>query len=471
MKGVFKPLLLVCAVLFSCVFIVFTACSDNDNNVLESNVTPHDVETATSLDIESSDSLTTESTIDNSTSSDVQSSSEEVLSEDSIGLDATSSDTSSSDIGSSVSDDWNITGGDEEESSEHTHVYSYTTIIEPTCEEDGRKEGVCQICKTAYDVRIIPKLGHDISYTAGKEPTCAEEGYTETIKCMRCKKVLQPRLTLPKTEQHTIVDNACTICDYSEICYELTVSNYYTCIGTILENPTELVIADTYMGLPVRRIEANAFENWYSLTKITLGENIDVIEYRAFFCCYNLFEICNKSDKISLTMGATDHGNIAEYAAHIYSDPSETKITKDADGFITYTDENGKTFLGYCGNKIDLTLPEGITKLNAYSFVTSGIVEVTLPNTLKIIGAYAFCACTTIERVNINAELERIDIAAFYGLEKNKDFRINFANPSGWQRVDFQGNIVEDVSSKFANETTATECLTENNFDIFCRDS
>ncbi|MBQ2580153.1 MAG: hypothetical protein II574_00835, partial [Ruminococcus sp.] len=61
---------------------------------------------------------------------------------------------------------------------------SWSTKVAATCESDGTETRTCSVCK-ATDTRTTDKLGHDYASSV-KAPTCTEKGYT-TYTCKRCK--------------------------------------------------------------------------------------------------------------------------------------------------------------------------------------------------------------------------------------------------------------------------------------------
>ena len=67
------------------------------------------------------------------------------------------------------------------------HEAGETTVIDPTCTEDGKKFQSCTKCGAEMNVEIIPAEGHqwNTEYTVDKEATCTEEG-SESIHCSKC---------------------------------------------------------------------------------------------------------------------------------------------------------------------------------------------------------------------------------------------------------------------------------------------
>lgn len=80
-------------------------------------------------------------------------------------------------------------------SSNHDHVYSLKTILQPSCDTAGKKAYICEICqKKQYETPIDP-LGHNFihSTTLSIPPTCESDGKNVLI-CNRCNSTQQERI-------------------------------------------------------------------------------------------------------------------------------------------------------------------------------------------------------------------------------------------------------------------------------------
>ena len=70
----------------------------------------------------------------------------------------------------------------------------------------------------------------------------------------------------------------------------------------------------------------------------------------------------------------------------------------------------------FTGNNVitDLVIPEGVTTLNWYSFITCENLEtVTLPDSLEFIDSWAFERCSKLKTINVPANVTRINGGAF----------------------------------------------------------
>ena len=78
------------------------------------------------------------------------------------------------------------------------HPNTHTTIITPTCIEDGKEIIICDECKEILNEKIIKRLGHINTHTEIKEPTCTDEG-KEMLICNECGSIIS-ETTLPVVE-------------------------------------------------------------------------------------------------------------------------------------------------------------------------------------------------------------------------------------------------------------------------------
>lgn len=65
----------------------------------------------------------------------------------------------------------------------------------------------------------------------------------------------------------------------------------------------------------------------------------------------------------------------------------------------------------------EMDIPNGVSKLDVCAFAYSALERISLPDTLKVIGAYAFANCTHLTELTIPKSVSQIDDHAFEGLE------------------------------------------------------
>ncbi len=228
------------------------------------------------------------------------------------------------------------------------------------------------------------------------------------------------------------------------------------------------------LGNGVESIGGYAFSET-NLRSITLPRSLELIEDSAFYHCYTLVEVINKSD-LQLSIGATSHGGVAQNALRILS--SGPSLIDNVDGYEFYTDESGAAYLiGYTGNDAELVLPELYNektyKITKAAFQSGDMRSVYIPAGVTAIAGYAFNECYSLEKVTFaqnspitvihsvtfaNCMLTQIVIPAGVTLIDNSAFNSNNelsviyyggASASDWNQI----NIVAPGNSYL---TTAT---------------
>jgi hypothetical protein len=81
---------------------------------------------------------------------------------------------------------------------EHKNT-TWTITEEPACEEDGKKELICDDCDKHLEEEAIPKTGHEETEVVNqKAATTTEEGYTGDVQCEKCQAIVEEGTAIPK---------------------------------------------------------------------------------------------------------------------------------------------------------------------------------------------------------------------------------------------------------------------------------
>ena len=153
---------------------------------------------------------------------------------------------------------------------------------------------------------------------------------------------------------------------YSEgLAYVLSSDEtYYIVTGMGECDDLNIIIPDTYNGLPVKEIRNSAFSGYdiltsvtignnvtsigkgafnscWTLISVTIGKNVTSIGESAFFRCENLVEIYNLSS-LNIENGSSNYGDVGYYAEDIYTSLDEPSKLKTSNGMIYYVNDDEK---------------------------------------------------------------------------------------------------------------------------------
>ena len=99
-----------------------------------------------------------------------------------------------------------------------------STVIAPTCEEDGYTIHKCSRCSHTYSDTVVEKTGHTDVVDLAVAPTCLSTGLTQGSHCNICNKVLVEQTKLPELGHDYIYHDA-----KAATCTEIGWDDYYTC--------------------------------------------------------------------------------------------------------------------------------------------------------------------------------------------------------------------------------------------------
>ena len=174
-------------------------------------------------------------------------------------------------------------------------------------------------------------------------------------------------------------------------------------------------LADVIIPNNVASIGSNAFQYCIGLTSVTIGNGVTSIGEDAFFSCDRLIEVYNKSS-LKIIERDSSFGYVAYSAKNVYTEEGGSKLSKDENGYVIYTDEDEKILVAYLGTETELTLPADITQINQHAFsFYSWISRITIPDNVTNIGDYAFYKCTCLTSITILDNVTNIGDWAFAG--------------------------------------------------------
>ena len=178
-------------------------------------------------------------------------------------------------------------------------------------------------------------------------------------------------------------DYSCDICQYSmgrpaSQGLEFIKNNEGTncavkSIGTCTDK--DIVIPNTYDGLPVVGIFSEAFMGNTNITSVVIPDNVILIYDSAFMECTSL-------EKVKFGNGLK---GILECA------------------------------FGYCTNLKEINFPDGLEYIYAHAFNTcTSLKEVVIPNSVTRIETYAFANCSSLESISFSDNITIIEESTCY---------------------------------------------------------
>ncbi len=235
-----------------------------------------------------------------------------------------------------------------------------------------------------------------------------------------------------KTNSDSGVFDDC-ICNPKDYTYNVIDDTYCEITGYI-GTDTEIKIPEKIDGYIVKGIGKNSFFNEYGLKKIVLADTVEYIGNGAFKECRNLeliklneglktiyaysFSYCVKLTEIDIPDSVTTmSGNVFHGCFELsqVGYPLGLTTVLSSNDKVNDYEYNFITPFYFCEKIESIIVPEGVTKLPDYIFKDSlySLKEVILPESLEVIGAYAFENCDGISEISLNNGLKEIGEEAF----------------------------------------------------------
>lgn len=242
---------------------------------------------------------------------------------------------------------------------------------------------------------------------------------------------------------------------YSEgLAYRLN-NQSYTVYGLGLCTDSDIVISDTYNGLPVTGIYSYAFDN-ETIESVVIPDSITSIGYGAFYSCDFLTEVTIPNSII----------NIEPFAFYNCDKLTEISIPDGVTSIEPYT------FYG-CNSLISVQLGNDVTNIGNYAF--SGcfdLTEINIPSSLSCIGVAAFNDCDSLTEISIPDLVTTIGESAFYNCDSLTSAIIGdgvasigdeaFRSCNSLNRVTIGENVANIGSNTFYNCYTLVEVVNKS---------
>ena len=296
-----------------------------------------------------------------------------------------------------------------------------------TCTSTGLTDGSkCKKCgEILVSQTVISANGHTEVIDAAVEPTCTIIGLTEGKHCSVCNAVIVAQETInanghsfeewvivtkPSVSKEGLKERVCFCGDKeTETIAKLVPSQglefslntngqSYSVkgIGTCID--TTILIPNTYHGLPVTSIGANAFFSYSTLTSVVIPNSVTSIGDYAFFNCSRL-------TSIEIGDSVTSIGHWAFNRCYLLTSievDENNEYYKSIDGNLYAKD--GKTLIQYAIGKKDtlFNIPDFVTSIGESAFDRcSSLTSIEIPDSVTVIGDNAFEKCTSLATIVI----------------------------------------------------------------------
>ena len=270
-------------------------------------------------------------------------------------------------------------------SCDHEHVHQFgewSVSTEATCKADGERMRQCSCGEK--EIEAIAATGHN--YSNGS--------------CAKCN------ADEPSPAEYFIFT------ELEDGTYSVKAADQYTISGKI-------VIPDEYNGKPVTKIETSGFGQCTKITEVVIPDSIAVIDTVAFIGCSSLVKIiipegiteistacfaeCDKLTEIVLPNGITKICHSAFLSCH------RLQTVKIGEGLKIIEDWAFKE----CASLENINIPDGTESIGMSCFAFTGLKEIRIPDSVKLIGNEAFFGIFVLREVYLGSGITSISSEAF----------------------------------------------------------
>lgn len=163
-------------------------------------------------------------------------------------------------------------------------------------------------------------------------------------------------------------------------------------------------IPTSYKGKVILVIDSSAFYSNKNITSVNIPNSIVSVGSSAFERCSNLQSV-HLPDNLN-HLGSWCFSECSRLSDINFNDFKGNRIST-------------AVFYG-CSSLASIEIPPSVEELNSICFQRSGIIEIDIPATVKVLGGGAFQECSKLERVTMHEGLERVENGPFIACPKLK---------------------------------------------------
>ncbi len=212
----------------------------------------------------------------------------------------------------------------------------------------------------------------------------------------------------------------------------------YSVTGASISSNQNIVLLNTFRGLPVTSIADSAFNYCTYLTGIQIPNTVTSIGDYAFNICQHLINInipnsvtnignyafasCYSLKKIIIPDSVTSIGIGA------FSQCSSLKNVNIPEGVTTIAD----SLFYYCKSLESIIIPNTVKSIGGFAFYNTAINSINIPNSVTHIGGYAFAQCSSLRSIIVPNSVTSMGDRVFYGSDYTRVYCEVESRPSGW---------------------------------------
>ncbi len=190
----------------------------------------------------------------------------------------------------------------------------------------------------------------------------------------------------------------------------------------------EIVIPESYNGLPVTAIADDGFNGCSSITNIVIPESVTSIGISSFYDCSGITNLVIPSSVVTIGEKAFQKCTGLE---SIQVSGNNTKFSSPNNCNAIIVTSTKKLIYG-CKNTViptniltigdhaffnvgfsTITIPSSVTNIGEGAFYGSTLTNIVIPNSVKIIGESAFSNCASLASVTLGTRLTTLGVQAF----------------------------------------------------------